>query len=80
MQTVIRRWLGDDVSRMLSIPSKNKINQEEEEKVHMSSYVYPSISHGDGELDLQEAETGLDREIILRRVNSNADGDDEGAG
>ena len=42
--------------------------------------MYPSISHGDGELDLQEAEMGLDREIILRRVNSNADGDDEGAG
>lgn len=40
---------------------------------------YPSISQGDGELDLHEADTGL-REIILRRVSSTADGDDDGAG
>jgi hypothetical protein len=46
----------------------------------MSRFLYPSISHGDGELDLHEVETGLEREIILRRVNSKADGDDEGAG
>ena len=47
---------------------------------NMSLYIYPSISQGDGEVDLHEVDTGLDREIILRRVNSKADGDDEGAG
>lgn len=58
----------------LSHPFHKTQNQDE----YMS--LYPSISHGDGELDLHEDDTGLDREIILRRVNSRADGDEEGAG
>ena len=57
----------DDASRMPSIHETDMV------------LIYPSISQGDGELDLHEAETGL-REIILRRVSSKADGEEDGAG
>lgn len=66
--------VDDDVIRMPSIPERVCTRARDGDGL-----IYPSISQGDGELDLHEAETGL-REIILRRVSSRADGDDDGAG